>query len=243
MKLDRNAVEGDTSFQGVLYGIGVGPGDPELMTLKAIRIIRESDVIAVPISKKKGEGSLAYQIARRAYPDIEKKEKLQIYFPMTKDANILDEAHQKGMEQVIECLKEKKKVGFLTLGDPAVYSTYMYLHKRIILEGFQAEIISGIPSFCAAAAALGISLGENNEPIHIIPAAYGIKEAENMKGTGIFMKAGKQMKDVKARLSGTQKTVYGVENCGMENERIYKDLAQIPDDAGYYSMVILKDRH
>lgn len=230
-----------TEKNGILYGIGVGPGDPELMTLKAVKRIRESDIIAVPLSGRKKQSSLAYDIAKKAYPPIEEKERLTIYFPMTKDEGVLKDAHKKGTEEIKEYLEMGKQVGFLTLGDPTVYSTYMYIHKRIREEGFEAEIVNGIPSFCAAAAALSISLGENNEPIHIIPAAYGINEDAALKGTNILMKAGKQMGEVKKGLAHIKKEVYGAENCGMESERLYRGFEQIPEDGGYYSMIILKD--
>ncbi len=135
---------------GKLYGLGVGPGDPELLTLKALRRIKESEIIAVPGKKK--EESVAYKIARQAYPQIENKEVLPIDFPMTKDSERLEESHRLGASQIAEKLREGKSVAFLTLGDPTVYATYLYVHKRILAMGFEAEIVSGITSFCAVAA-------------------------------------------------------------------------------------------
>ena len=114
---------------GTLYGVGIGPGDPELLTLKAVRVIGECPVIAVPGRVK--ENTVAYQIVKQAIPELDQKECLEIDFLMTKDAKRLEESHNAGAEQVISCLKEGKNIAFLTLGDPTVYATYIYIHKRV----------------------------------------------------------------------------------------------------------------
>ena len=133
-----------------LYGVGVGPGDPELMTLKAVRAIRECDVIAIPGSGQKINA--AYTIVKKAVPEVEEKELAEIPMPMTRDSRKLEESHRAGTEQITAYLDQGKSVAFLTLGDPSVYSTYMYIHHRIVSRGYAAEMIPGIPSFCAAAA-------------------------------------------------------------------------------------------
>lgn len=224
---------------GKLYGLGVGPGDPELLTLKALRRIKESEIIAVPGKKK--EESVAYKIARQAYPQIEDKEVLPIDFPMTKDSQRLEESHQLGASQIAEKLREGKSVAFLTLGDPTVYATYLYVHKRILAMGFEAEIVSGITSFCAVAARLNIGLVEKAEPLHVIPASYQIEEALKLPGTKVLMKAGKKIGQVREELLRRGETVVMIENCGMEGEQIYRSAQEIPDDAGYYSLIIAKE--
>lgn len=225
---------------GKLYGLGVGPGDPELLTLKALRRIKESEIIAVPGKKK--EESVAYKIARQAYPQIEDKEVLPIDFPMTKDSQRLEESHQLGASQIAEKLREGKSVAFLTLGDPTVYATYLYVHKRILAMGFEAEIVSGITSFCAVAARLNIGLVEKAEPLHVIPASYQIEEALKLPGTKVLMKAGKKIGQVREELLRRGETVVMIENCGMEGEQIYRSAQEIPDDAGYYSLIIAKEK-
>lgn len=225
---------------GKLYGLGVGPGDPELLTLKALRRIKESEIIAVPGKKK--EESVAYKIARQAYPQIENKEVLPIDFPMTKDSQRLEESHQLGASQIAEKLREGKSVAFLTLGDPTVYATYLYVHKRILDMGFEAEIVSGITSFCAVAARLNIGLVEKAEPLHVIPASYQIEEALKLPGTKVLMKAGKKIGQVREELLRRGETVVMIENCGMEGEQIYRSAQEIPDDAGYYSLIIAKEK-
>ena len=109
-------------MRGILYGVGVGPGDPELMTLKAVRMIRENEVIAVPGAEAKE--TVAYQIAVQAVPELADKELLSIYMPMTHDAKELEENHRKGAKALEEVLDQGKDIVFLTLGDPTIYSTF-----------------------------------------------------------------------------------------------------------------------
>ncbi len=224
---------------GKLYGVGVGPGDPELLTIKALRVIKECDVIAVP--GKIAKDTAAYKIIEEVCSGIEKKELLGIYMPMTKDKEVLETSHAEGAGKLREQLNVGKNIAFLTLGDPTIYSTYMYLHKQIEEEGYEAEIISGIPSFCAAAARLGISIAQKSEQIHIIPASYQVEDALELSGTKIFMKAGGKLPAVKENLKERPAKVYGIENCGMEEEHVYYGADELPEDAGYYTLVIAKD--
>lgn len=245
-------------MSGVLYGIGVGPGDPELMTLKAVRIMEECDVIALPISDKNLEeplleqaeeekhegwlgGCIAYQIAFPNVPEIKEKAILYTPMPMCKDKEKLKRMHDLSTEVILRLLKEGKKIGFLTLGDPSVYSTYLYIHNRVLKNGCQAQIVSGITSFCASAARLNIGLVENKDELHVIPASYGIEEALKLPGTKVFMKAGKKMPEVKEAVRKSGQRLLMVENCGMENEKIYTDVDDVPDASSYYSLVIIKE--
>lgn len=226
-------------MSGKLYGVGVGPGDPELLTIKAIRIMKEADVLAVPGTQK--EDSVAYQIAKQAIKEIDTKEIISIHMPMTKDEARLEDSHRKGAEEIIQYLKMGKKVAFLTLGDPTIYSTYIYLHKRIVESGYEAEIISGIPSFCAVAAKLNQGLVEKNEQLHVIPSSYDIEDMIALSGTKVLMKSGKKLSKVIEYLKTKDCQVSLVENCGMENEKICRSLNEIKDDAGYYSLIIVKE--
>lgn len=222
---------------GKLYGIGVGSGDPELLTLKAVRIIKESTTIAIPKTKN----CVAYQIAKQVIEDLDKKELLALSMPMTKEKQILKESHISCVEKIIACLEQNKQVAFLTLGDPTIYSTYLYLHQLVIEKGYQAEIINGIPSFCAAAAKAGIGLVEQAQVLHIIPASYPIKESLNLSGTKVFMKAGKQLEKRKEEIKQIQGKAVMIENCGMKGEKIYKDLNEVKE-ASYYSLIIVKEK-
>lgn len=131
---------------GALYGIGVGPGDPELMTIKAIRTIQKCDVIVLPATTK--EECYAYGIALQACPEIDEKRLLCMPFPMIKDENKLKQAQDEIFAKLEPELKAGRRVGLLTIGDPSVYSTYMYIHHRAEAAGYKAEMISGVPSFC-----------------------------------------------------------------------------------------------
>lgn len=224
---------------GKLFGLGIGPGDPELLTLKAVRIIQESDVIAVPGKVK--EESVAYQITKQAVKELDEKKTIAVHMPMTKDQEKLESSHNEGADQVEKYLKEGKNVAFLTLGDPTVYSTYLYIHKRIQDRGYEVEIVSGITSFCAVAARLNIGLVEKAEPLHVIPASYQIEDALKLPGTKVLMKAGKKMAMVKEELQKRNERAVMIENCGMENEKIYRSVEEIPEDAGYYSLIIAKE--
>lgn len=224
---------------GKLYGIGVGPGDSELLTIKALKRIEKSDIIAVP--GEIPQETVAYKIVAGIYPQIDEKQLLGIYMPMTKDRKLLQSSHEEGVKKLKEQLDKGKEIAFLTLGDPTIYSTYMYLHKRIEKLGYEVEIISGIPSFCAAAAKLGISIAEKSQQIHVIPASYQIEDAMKLQGTKILMKAGRKLPEVKKKLIEHPGQIYMVENCGMEEEHIYYGAGQMPEDAGYYTLIIVKE--
>ncbi|WP_411335498.1 precorrin-2 C(20)-methyltransferase [Ruminococcus gauvreauii] len=226
---------------GKLYGLGVGPGDPELLTLKALRMIQESDVIAVP--GRVPHETIAYKIVVQAYPELAEKELLPIEMPMTKDADLLEKSHQEGADKIAALLDTGKQVAFLTLGDTTVYSTYLYVHSRVQDMGYEVEIVSGITSFCAVAARLNMGLVEKAEPLHVIPASYQIEEALKLPGTKVLMKAGKQMHEVKRQLKELNANVVMIENCGMENEKIFRGADEIPEDAGYYSLIIVKEKN
>lgn len=152
---------------GKLYGVGVGPGDPELLTLKALRIIKEADVVAVP--GEIPEQSIAYRIVYGAWEGIREKELLAVPMPMTKDKKQLKENHEKGAQLLGRLLEQGKKVAFLTLGDPTVYSTYLYVHRILTDRGYDTQIISGIPSFCAVSARLNTGLVETSQQLHVLP--------------------------------------------------------------------------
>jgi precorrin-2/cobalt-factor-2 C20-methyltransferase len=225
--------------KGKLYGVGVGPGDKELLTLKALRILREADIIAVPLMKSG---------ARTAYDIIEDyirdKETIEFLMPMTKDFKKLEENYGAIADRLEEMLNEGKNIAFITLGDVTVYSTYMQINRMILERGFETELIPGITSFCAAAARLNMALCERDEPLIILPASY--EETENVldkHGTKVLMKASRAMGGIKDALSekGLLKKSVMVECCGMENERIYTDLNEIDENSSYFSVVIVKD--
>lgn len=239
MKNCENCWKGSQS-RGTLYGVSVGPGDPELMTLKAVRIIKECQVIALP--NESLEDCVAYEIAVQAVPEIAEKEILCLPMPMTKDKTILKMCHDDAAKKIREKLADGKNVAFLTLGDATVYSTCLYVYDRVRDAGEKAEIISGVPSFCAAAARLNRSLVSGAEELHILPATYQIKEGLKLSGVKVLMKSGKKLSAVKELLIQEEKQVAGVQRCGMEGETIYQSAEEIDEHAGYYSLFIVRDK-
>ena len=227
--------------KGILYGVGIGPGDPELLTLKAVRLIRENDVIAYP--GKVREETVAYKIVKQAVPEIDEKESICIDFLMVKDKELLDASHDRGADQVCEILDQGRNVVFLTLGDPTIYATYLYIHKRVVARGYETEIVSGITSICAVAAKLNISLVERAEPLHVLPASYQIEDGLKLPGTKVLMKAASKMGYVKQVLKETGCEGMMIENCGMPGEKIYRSIDEIDENAGYYSVVIIKEKN
>ena len=225
-------------MRGIVYGVGVGPGDPELMTLKAVRIIREGDVIAFP--GQVSQESVAYKTAAAAVPEIARKELLPINMPMVKDRELMKKAHEEGAKLIESYLDQGKNVVYPVLGDVTIYSSFNYLQHILEADGYRVCLISGVPSFCAAAASLNISLAEWDEPLHIIPAVHRTEELSAGDGNYVLMKSGSHMKEIKDLLEKTGMQVRAVENCGMETEKLYMSQDEIPDNAGYFSLLIAK---
>ena len=215
-------------MRGTIYGVGVGPGDPELMTLKAVRLIRENRYIALPSEEPRG--SLAYRIAVQAAPELAEKELAK-----------LREAHEKGARQLMALADTGENVVFLTLGDPTVYCTFSYLQHILEAEGYPVELVSGVTSFCAAAARLNLPLAEWDEPIHVLPAAHKTGDRLELEGTYVLMKSASHMREVKDMLKASGRKVQAVLNCGMDSEKVCRNAEEIPDDAGYFSLIIAKE--
>lgn len=226
--------------KGIVYGVGVGPGDPEMMTLKAVRLIRENDVIAVP--GKDPKEAVAYKIAAAAVPELADKELVPIYMPMTMDREEQAKSHREGADLIESYLADGRNVVYLTLGDSTIYCTFSYLQKLIEEDGYETELVSGIPSFCAAAARLGISIVEWNEAMHVMPAAHKLQDELTLPGNYVLMKSGSHMREVKDILRASGRDVKMVENCGMADEKVYMDVEEIPDEAGYFSLIIAKEK-
>ena len=219
--------------------MGVGPGDPKLMTLRAIELIRENDVIAVP--GKEPKESVAYKIAAAVVPEIADKELVPVYMPMIKDRALIDEEHKKGAALLKKYLDQGKNVVYITLGDPTIYCTFSYLQHYLEADGYPVELVPGISSITAAAARLNLPLTEWDEPLHVLPAVHKMDAAMDLPGTYVLMKSASHMKDVKETLRKSGKDVQAVIDCGMPTEQVYRSLEEIPDDAGYFALVIAKE--
>lgn len=225
-------------LKGKLWGVGVGPGDPELLTLKAIRVISQADVILVPDSCKSDNVALAI-----AGEYVKGKEIRKVSTPMIRDQSALDRAFEEAADTVSRLLDQGKQAVFLTLGDPCVYSTYMYIHERVRSRGYAVEVVPGIPSFCAAAARLNQSLCQGSEPLLILPASHNRLELLDVPANKVLMKAGSAILELKQTLleRGELEKASMVENCTMENERVYPHMKDLETPSGYFSLVIVKE--
>ncbi len=225
-------------MRGIAYGVGVGPGDPELMTLKAVRLIRENEVIALP-----GENpteTTAFKIAAGAVPEITEKELLAVRMPMVKDFESLGPEHKAAAQKIEQILDQGRNVVYLTLGDPTLYCSFSYLQHILEADGYDVSLVSGISSVHAAAARLGIPLTEWNEPLHVYPAVHGPEIGGDTEGTIVLMKTGSRLSEVRSRLPAAGYDLKMVENCGMENEKCYYSAKEMPEKSGYFSIVIAK---
>ena len=223
---------------GRLYGVGVGPGDPELLTLKAVRVLREADVVMVPDTCKSDKTAL--HIAAQY---LQGKEIETVATPMVRDKAVVDAAYEAGAQRIAAHLDRGRSVAFLTLGDPTVYSTYMYIHEKVRARGYDVEVVPGVTSFCAAAARLNLSLCQGAEPLLVIPASHGAEALMDVKANKVFMKAGKSILELQEELRtrGLLERASMVENCSMEGERIYEHFADLTEPSGYFSLVIAKE--
>lgn len=230
---------------GKLYGIGVGPGDPELLTLKAIRVMKASDVIFTAASSKNCY-SLAMEIAKPHL--LESVEIIVLAFPMTCDKMVAQAAWDHNARQIIQVLEQGKTASFLTLGDPTTYSTFGYILKRLefLMPGADIETIPGITSFQAASARLNRTLVEGEESLLITSGAYGGNQLRKCRASVrnvVMMKAYKNIQDINEALTevGFDNRV-AISKCGREGEEIFLDTNTLETRAPDYWTLILAKR-
>lgn len=232
----------EKGYEPCFYGIGVGPGDDAWITIEAKTLIEKMDLLILPGRDR--DSCRAYQIVKTSIAGMNEKECVFVPFPMSLEEPALSEFHNCLAENVMKMLDEGKQVGFLTIGDPCIYSTFDYIERIVSLAGYKTNYVSGIPSFCAAAAKLGIPLAVGDEQMHVIPGNADIVEALQLDGTIIFMKAGKHMAELKAFLIKEEEKgrldVRAVSNCGMEDECICLGAKSLPDDNRYFTVVICR---
>lgn len=225
---------------GMIFGVGIGIGDPEDVTLKAINVIKRSDVLILP--KKDKSKCRSYMIVKEVMPEIDEKETLALEFEMTKDDAVSDRNHKEIYETAKDLVLKGKNVTFLTIGDPALYSTYSYIAKLAKQDGINTQSISGISSITACANRLGITLCEKDEQLHVIPDTSDIEVALKYHGTKVFMKCGRNITRLREALKDKPVSVYAVSDCGMPGEKLYRGVEQLPDDDNYMLTVIVKEK-
>lgn len=223
------------------YGIGVGVGDPEMITVKAVNILKKIDIVLIP-NAGRDYTSTAYNIAKEY---LKKDVKLiNIEFSMNPKLEERKKERKKNAGIVEKYLKENKNVAFLTIGDPMVYSTYIYLLENISSE-YQVQTISGISSFADISSRFNIPLVIGNETLKILPLHKNcdigkeIKTADNV----VIMKVALKFKELKKVLKETnnENNIILVCESGKEKERVYFDLNEIDEDnVPYFSTLLLK---
>ena len=228
-------------MSGIFYGIGVGPGDPELLTMKAIHAIEKVDVLIAPKTEKK-EGSVALMIAK-PYLKPEVEIVYQV-FPMVKNFADSTEAWEANKAEILGLLRGGKNVAFLTLGDPMFYSTYIYVYRLLEHEGIPIETIPGIPAFAAIGSKLGYPIVEGNEILSIIPATAdmeSIRKAVEASDNVVLMKVYKNFQEIAGLLEENDMAEQAVmvSRCGLPDEKRIDDIGRHRNEPVNYLSTIL----
>ncbi len=229
---------------GTLYGLGVGPGDPELLTLKAVRVLRETRAVFAASSSKNDYSIAAAIIGPHLPPD---SEVIRLPFPMTRDRATLDAAWAANAAAMAAVLGQGRDAAFITLGDPMLYSTFGYVLPllRRLLPGLPVTIVPGITSFQAAAAATGDVLAEAGENLLV---ASGIDEDGRLRraleaaDNAVILKAYRSFPKLRALLGALglgEKTTF-VTRLGHDGEAVERDLAKAPEKPHYLSLCQVK---
>ncbi len=221
-----------------LYVIGVGPGDPELITLKGLKILKRAPLIFYPTG---GKETLALSIVKE-FIALDEKILIELYFPMKKEENL--HSHWKSLSETIKNhLCEKKEGVFITLGDPAFYSTFFYLKPYLEELGIETEIIPGISSFSAFSARLGIPLSLNKEEVVITNAENLLKNPEEYLffQTLVLMKCHRYLEEIKDFAKRYGFLGYAGKRVGQKEEKLWYNLSKIKgSDLDYFSLIVLK---
>ena len=233
--------------KGTLYGIGVGPGDPDLVTLKAAKILSRVDIVFAAASTR-NHHSLAKDIARPHVPATTPIEMLK--FPMTRDKKQTHDAWKMHASTIIEKLESGKNVAFLTLGDAMTYSTYGYIVQYIgtMAPHLKIETIPGIASYQAAAARLNTPLVEGEESLMVVSGAKGgnrLRALASKPENVVFLKAYRNVKDITDALTenGSYQQCIGIKNCGHENEEIIPNIEELKKQSpNYWTLIIAKKK-
>ena len=233
-------------MSGIFYGIGVGPGDPELLTVKAIKAIEQVDVLIAPKTEKK-DGSVALTVAK---PYLKKDVEI-VYqvFPMVKGfAENSTDAWESNKQEILELLRSGKNVAFLTIGDPMFYSTYIYVFRLLENEGVDIQTIPGIPAFAAIGSQLGYPIVEGDDVLSIIPATASPEKVEKAMQAADnvgLMKVYKNFEEVADMLDKNEMAEQAVlvSRAGLDDEKIIYDvLAHKKDKLNYLSTILTRKK-
>ena len=235
-----------------LVCIGCGPGDPDLLTVKAVNAIKNADIIACPISKE-GKSSIAFSVVSSILDKSKNQEIINLVFPMTKDKDVLEITWERNSKILADKVLSGKKVVYLTVGDPYLYSTWIYLHKKIVTKypEIKITVIPGIVSMFTFASKVGISLGEGAEKICIVPSCYDlskVKELAKNSDTMVFLKDGRyfdQVIELLKEAGFSDNSIFAIgQDLDTEHEIVRKlTLGQVTKDtmtSKYFSIMVVK---
>lgn len=225
-------------MSATLYGVGLGPGDPELMTLKAHRLISEARVIAYPTLA--GAESFARSIAAGIIPDTAREIIMDV--PMTVERGPAQAAYDTGAEEISKALQAGDDVVCLCEGDPFFYGSFMYVFARLS-ERFQVEVVPGVTSITACAAKAGLPLAARNERLTVLPGPLPEDELRNrIEGAEsvAIMKVGRHLSKIRAVIEelGYAKDAVYIERASLPDE-VVCPLSEAPEKAPYFSMILL----
>ncbi len=231
---------------GKLYGVGVGPGASDLMTLRAVHCLQKVDCIAIP-RRDQFSPSAAWRIAQPNVGEVLGQERLLLNFPMTKDPVIIKPAWDAAFKAIGERLIIGKSVAFISEGDPFVYSTFIYLFNAApkLWPGVEIEVVTGVSSLYAVPGVAGMPVADGQERIAVIPASYGLQDFKaivRLFDTILLIKVSSVMHQIVELLQeeGLLDHAVYVSKATMEEEKIIWDLASIKNDrCDYFSMVVI----
>jgi len=235
-----------------LTAVGCGPGDPELLTVKAVKAIQNADVIMCPTAKE-GKQSIALSAVSSIIDPTKNQEIINLVFPMTKDKEILEATWEKNAKIMAEKCISGKNVVYLTIGDPYLYSTWIYMNKELESKFPQIKIsvIPGIVSMFTFASKVGVSLAEGAEKVSVIPSCYDlstVKEIAKNSETMVFLKDGRYFDQVIELLKEAgfpENSIFAIgQDLGTENEIVRKlTLGEVNQDtltSKYFSILVVK---
>ena len=227
--------------KGKLFGIGVGPGDTELLTLKAARILKSVPVVFSPKSSKEKE-SIALSIVKPVLEERKDYKRLMLVepiFPMIEDKEELEKIWTSASELIAQYLDTGRDVAFITLGDPSIFSTYSYVQKRLI-DRYEIETVPGITSFTACAATRNKALVEQNDILSVVPKIDDrLEDVLEYSDAIVLMKASRNTSELETAIEekNRPKEIYSVQNCTRENEKIIEGFS---DEKPYLTTTIIK---
>lgn len=232
-------------MKGTFYGLGVGPGDPELITLKAYKVLQAADAVVVP-TKKMGKPSIAQRIVAEHIPASARI--IEMNFPMislSKEREALQAQWKENADAIEALVNQGKDVVFLTLGDPMVFSTYSYVMEFLLARDIPVVTLSGIPSFCNLAAQLNIPLTQGEESLAVVAATQPIEEIRAILDAHkniVIMKVSAAAPAIADELEarGLQERFVLVSNIGMADQSVLRDIDALRRGVPYLSTMLIK---